>query len=285
MIVASARAWLAGIVGTAGAAAIVWAGLHARPRVAAADPAARIWPGPDAPLERASMAFPEGFGLRRIYLDAGHGAEGNKGNTSCYCVEEQDFTLVAARALADRLEDTGHFEVRLSREGDERTSYAGRIEDAELWGAEVFVSLHSDVRGKLEHWSPAPGETCPTSSTGPGFSVLWSDEGEPALVDRRHALARSVAHRMQAAGLPPYGGSAYEGLYEGDPTVPGAFVDRHAADQRIFVLRRTAMPAVLIETHHALDPREAERWTEPRTHDAFAAAVAAALVDVLPRLR
>jgi N-acetylmuramoyl-L-alanine amidase len=86
---------------------------------------------------------------------------------------------------------------------------------------------------------------------------------------------------MEEAGFMPYRGAAYSGLYEPDAAQPGVFVDRHPPDQRIFVLRRPSMPSVLIETHHALDAREAARWTEPATLDAFAAAATAALADTL----
>ena len=68
--------------------------------------------------------------------------------------------------------------------------------------------------------------------------------------------------------------------YDADPT-PGVFVDRHAAAQRIFVLRRPSMPSVILETHNALEPREAERWSELATIDAAADALAGALVDAL----
>jgi N-acetylmuramoyl-L-alanine amidase len=47
------------------------------------------------------------------------------------------------------------------------------------------------------------------------------------------------------------------------------------------MLRRPRVPSVIIETHHALDFEEAERWKEPRTLEAFAAAVAQGLVDGL----
>jgi len=60
------------------------------------------------------------------------------------------------------------------------------------------------------------------------------------------------------------------------------FVDRRTPlRRRVFLLRAPRMPSIIIETHHALDYRESARWAEPRTHDAFAAAVAAALVDAL----
>ncbi|MCC6554298.1 MAG: N-acetylmuramoyl-L-alanine amidase [Polyangiaceae bacterium] len=275
-------------------------GAHDRPPRPAHDPprhaAKSGWPEPGARLTPPEIVLPAGLAARRIYLDAGHGAAGNAGNTSCFCVEEQRFTVEAARALADRLEATGAFEVRLSREGEDRVEYRDRIDDAQAWGADAFISLHSDVRGRFERWEPRPagtppalpggapvaaGMTCPMSLSAPGFSVLWSDEAASPLREERLALARAVANRMAESGLLPYGGAEYTGLYDPDPVQPGVFVDRHTPDQRIFVLRRPPMPSVLIETHHALDPREAERWTEPRTLDAFAAAVGAALLDAL----
>jgi N-acetylmuramoyl-L-alanine amidase len=286
--VLSRRRSLLGLAGVAGLAALSW---RFFPRPAAKVPTARRaqplplarsgWPFPGACVVAPPVVFPEAFGVRRVYVDAGHGAPGNTGNTSCRCVDEQDFTLGAARALAERLEATGRFEARVSRDGDRPVPYAERVNDAERWDADAFISLHSDVRGKLDRWSPEPGMTCPLNLAAPGFAVLWSDEGEATLCDRRLALARAFARRMQEAGLLPYRGAEYTGLYEADAAQPGVFVDRRAPEQRIYVLRRPAMPAILVETHHALDAREAARWAEPATLDAFAAAVAAALVDAL----
>jgi N-acetylmuramoyl-L-alanine amidase len=213
-------------------------------------------------------------------IDPGHGAPNNHGNTGSFCAEEQDTMLQVAVALADRLEATGHVVVRLTREGGRLVEYGTRLEEAAAWHADAFVSLHSDVRGKAERWSPVPGQDCPVATDAPGFAVLFSDEGEPSLVARRLALGRAVARRMSEAGFLAYGGAAYTGLYAPDEDA-GLFVDRHPSEQRIFVLRRAVMPSILIETHNALDPREAARWTETETLDAFAAAVAAALGDAL----
>ena len=41
------------------------------------------------------------------------------------------------------------------------------------------------------------------------------------------------------------------------------------------------MPSVIIETHHAWDFQEPARWKEPRTLEAFSAAVVQGLVDAL----
>jgi N-acetylmuramoyl-L-alanine amidase len=240
------------------------------------------FPALDARMTPPPLVFPAGFGLRRVFLDPGHGAPGNTGNQSSYCVDEQDFTLRAAFALAERLRRTGHFDVMLAREGDARIDYHARVEAAARFGAEIFLSLHSDVRGQTgERWIAPSGLECPLSLAAPGFSVLFSDEGEAALSGSRQKLARVIARRMREAGFFPYAGTEYGDLYAADAGSPGVFVDRHAEGRRIFVLRSTAMPAALIETHHALDPREARRWEEPRTADVFAAAVAAGLIEVL----
>jgi N-acetylmuramoyl-L-alanine amidase len=281
---ASRAAWIAAAAFGLAAAALAWSA--ARPhghRAVAAEPAdPSRWPSERSALVAPSTIFPADF-VARVVIDPGHGAPGNRGNSSCFCVDEQDAMLDVAAALRDRLERTGHFEARLSREHGELVEYADRVADAEAWGADAFVSLHSDVRGHTDHWSPEPGRTCPMAVDAPGFAVLYSDEADAPLNERRLALGRAIASRMETAGFLPYGGAAYTGLYAPDEAARGVFVDRHAPDQRIFLLRRTAMPAVLVETHNALDPREAARWQTPATLDAFAAAVAAALTDVLAR--
>jgi N-acetylmuramoyl-L-alanine amidase len=205
-------------------------------------------PWPDGPLTPRPPVFPPGFGVRRVLLDPGHGAENNRGNLSCFCVDEQDFTLAAAVRIRARLEATGHFEVRLGREDGAAEAYAERVDDAEAFGADAFVSLHSDVRGHSVTWSPEPGRNCPLAFEGEGFSVLYADEGDPALVEGRLRLARALAGALRARGFAPYA-LRYD-AYAADEA-PGVFVDRHAPAQRIFVLRRPSMPSVILETPRA----------------------------------
>ena len=63
--------------------------------------------------------------------------------------------------------------------------------------------------------------------------------------------------------------------------LPGVFVDRR--DKRIFMLRSPVMPSIIIETHNAVDDREARSWNQPHTREAFATAIVAALIDALNR--
>jgi N-acetylmuramoyl-L-alanine amidase len=239
------------------------------------------WPDVRVRLRPAALAFPEGFGRRRVLVDPGHGALGNTGNRSASCEPEQDYTLALGRELASALERTGHFEARLSREDAQAVEYGSRVALAAEWRAEAFVSLHSDVRGRASSSGAGGAESCPQAAEEPGFAVLWSDEGNPELVAARLVLARAVALRLQDLGLVAYDGAGYREHYEPDPATAGVFVDRHAAAQRIFVLRSTKMPAILIETHNALFPEEGARWHEAQTREAFYSAVAAGLIDAL----
>ena len=239
------------------------------------------WPSPRAALSVEEARFPEGFGLRRVFVDAGHGAEGNTGNLSSFCEDEEDFTLRVARHLADSLQSTGRFEARVSR-SDASVAYTDRVREAQAWKADAFLSIHSDVRGTAETWSPRAGQLCPRSDTGPGFAVLYSDEGDPGLVEARALLAEKVARQLLRAGFLAYDGGEYAGAYAPGSSA-GVFLDRHAVDKRIFVLRKTSMPAVLIETHNALHAQEAMRWSEEETLRALDAAATSALVTVLAK--
>ena len=236
-----------------------------------------VWP--EARPRALPGDFPPGFGVRRVVLDPGHGAPGNSGNKNAFCRDEQSFTLELAEELASALTQTGHFEVKLTRRGSELTPYAERIRLADAWPADVFLSLHSDVRGKAEPWQQEPNVTCTRSRAAPGFSILWSDHGDPTTA--RLGLSRAFGHALEAAGFLPYAGADYHATYAPDDMQRGVFVDRHAPSERIFVLWRPAMPSIIVETHNALDDREARRWNEPETRAAFAHAVQRALAQAL----
>jgi N-acetylmuramoyl-L-alanine amidase len=70
-------------------------------------------------------------------------------------------------------------------------------------------------------------------------------------------------------------------LYQADASQAGVFIDRHVPGARIFMLRRPAVPSVIVETHHGLDLAEVEQWKEPSTRERFADALAAGLAEAL----
>lgn len=210
----------------------------------------------------------------RLLLDAGHGAEGNPGNSNWRCEAEGDVMRRVTDGVALALAPV--VTVVRTRPDTALVSYADRL--AASASADWLVSLHSDSRaGEGLHADPVSG--CYVNVRATGFSVLWSDEGTDDLPERRRALAQAIARRLVEAGFAPYGGADYVGLYEPD-VVPGVFVDRHEDKKRIMLLRRPRIPSVIVETHQAWDVAEAKRWEEPGTWAAFASALGAALGDV-----
>ncbi len=250
------------------------------PPVPSADlavPPQASWPAEAAPL--VILEPPPAIRSLRVALDPGHGAGSNSGNHSSLCIDEQDHNLRVARHLAASLEAAGHIPL-LTRSDNAGPAYSRRIARAGEQGADLLISLHSDARGAGHDWQPEPGLICSWNDADPGFSVLWSDEGSDDLVDARLDLARTVARRLEQAGFPPYDGHQYSGIYEGDPGGPGVFVDRHQPRWRIRMLRRPAMPSIIIETHNAWDRSEEMRWQRDDTLEAFDSAILAALADL-----
>jgi N-acetylmuramoyl-L-alanine amidase len=216
-----------------------------------------------------AAVFPENFGLHKITIDPGHGAPGNSGNENSNCQEEQTEMLRVAVSLRDHLVATGHFDVHMAREGDATPEYWPRVNAAATHRSEVFLSLHSDTRS-----DPTLVDGCGTNTEHPGFSVLYSDEPEDR--DRRAALGRSVANAMAAQGFVAYSGADYGQAYDADPTA-GVFIDRRG----LLMLRRPAMPSVIIETHHAWAPDEVAAWQTEQTLNRFEEAVTVALIGFL----
>ncbi|MBI4705193.1 MAG: N-acetylmuramoyl-L-alanine amidase [Deltaproteobacteria bacterium] len=257
--------------------------LHSAPLAAPAPPAAPArWPAPGVLLQPPRLVTTSGYAARRVYLDPGHrDADGRDGGTGAYCQLEADFALELAQDLGRRLEQTGAFIVRLAREPGEIVAYAERVARAEAWGADAYLGLHSDVRGPGRPWSPRPGKECSYDESSPGFSIIWSDVAPAGLRARRQILARAVARALGAAGFLPCACREYVREYRADEDALGLFVDRRPSPRRIQVLERNGVPAILVETHNARDPHEAQRWQEEHTREVFAAVIAAALREAL----
>ena len=182
----------------------------------------------------------------KIYIDQGHnpvspntGAVGNG-------LREQDITYRVGQELAALLRANGNFEVRLSRPTPETqlgtsnaSSLAVRAQDANAWGADYFISIHTNAAE-----SPA--------ATG-SEQLVYRTRGVA------YDLALSIAAQMaNTTGLRNRGVIARPGLY---------------------VLRRTAMPAVLSEIGFITNPGDAALMdTRP---DLFAQGIYRGLLDYL----
>jgi N-acetylmuramoyl-L-alanine amidase len=165
----------------------------------------------------------------KIYIDQGHnpvnpnaGAEGNG-------LREQDLVYRIGQELAMLLRRDGNFDVRLSRPTEATQigeslsdSLRTRVSDANSWGADYFWSLHTNA------------------------SDITSASGVEAYAYSRPSRAFSLGEQIvraisEVTGLPDRGMKVRTNLY---------------------VLRRTAMPAVLIELGFITNPGDAALMSE-----------------------
>ena len=161
----------------------------------------------------------------KIYLDQGHnprdfntGAEGNG-------YFEQDITYDIGVRLARLLRQNPNFEVRLSRPSpntvlgiSNSTSLSERVREANAYGADLFLSLHTNA---AENPNATGTET-----------LVYSLESTAAEIGED-----IVDELAKATGLRNRGVVARPGLY---------------------VLRRTNMPAVLVEMGFISNPSDAD---------------------------
>lgn len=205
-----------------------------------------------------------------VMLSAGHGAPGNDGNLGVHGQREADVTLELALDLALRL--APDVRIRQARDRGERPSYEERLLRLQYAPVQAMVELHTDWRDGGSVWADSPWGEVYRNDGSPGFTVLFSEEAPAG----SRELARAIARRMVGEGFMPYDGRSYGDKYDADE-VPGVFVDRRG----LMMLRRPAKPAVIVETHHAIDFEESLAWRTPEVHLRFAEAMRAALSDAL----
>ena len=162
----------------------------------------------------------------KIYIDQGHNPENPNAGAEGNGLREQDITYRVGKELAARLEQNPNYEVRLSRPtpttslgSSNSTSLRARVDDANAWGADYFISIHTNAS---ENPSASGIEAFAYSSPSRAFSL-----GESIV----RALSAQTGQRNRGMKVRP-------GLY---------------------VLRKTAMPAVLLEIGFITNPEEAAR--------------------------
>lgn len=160
----------------------------------------------------------------KIYIDQGHNPQNPNAGSEGNGFREQDLVYTIGQMTAAALESYG-FDVRLSRPTPETqlgtsntTSLEARVNDANSWGADYFISLHTNA------------------------SDITSASGSEAFVYRRDSTAEALAENIltqlnYATGLQNRGVMARPGLY---------------------VLRKTKMPATLVELGFITNPVDAE---------------------------
>ena len=165
----------------------------------------------------------------RVYIDQGHNPQNPNAGAEGSGYREQDLVYRIGVELFSLLQNDPNYTARLSRPTPNTTigtsnasSLRLRVEDANSWGANLFLSLHTNASSNP---SATGSEALVYSETTPAYSI-----GENILRE----LTRITGLRNRGVKLRP-------GLY---------------------VLRRTAMPAVLVELGFISNPGDAALMNE-----------------------
>ena len=161
----------------------------------------------------------------KIFIDQGHNPQNPNAGAEGNGLREQDITYEVGVMLAELLRENGNFQVMLSRNSpteqlgtSNATSLAARVNAANAWGAQYFISLHCNAS---------------TNTSASGSECYVYAENTPA-----YWLGEQILVGLNAA----------TGL-----RTRGMFIR-----PSLYVLRRTNMPAVLVEMGYISNPGDAE---------------------------
>lgn len=157
----------------------------------------------------------------KIFIDQGHNPVNPNAGAEAGGVREQDINFQVGVRLAALLNNNPNFEARLSRPTPETqlgtsttTSLQARVNAANSWPADFFISLHCNIS---EITTASGSEAYVYSSSSPGYAM------GTRILEGIHYMT----------GLPNRG---------------------VIATTRLYVLRATAMPAVLVEMGFMSNP-------------------------------
>jgi N-acetylmuramoyl-L-alanine amidase len=211
----------------------------------------------------------------KIVIDAGHTAE-SEGATSARNVPEFSFNLRLAQQIAEKLKAEGFAEAKLLvTEGKAKPSLFKRVAAANDWNADLFLSIHHDsVPDKfLEDWE-FDGQKSHYSDRFSGYSVFVSHTNPEFKTSL--AFAELIGKEMKARGLQfaqqytmPIMGHYQHPLLDKETGV-------YAYDELV-VLRKTQMPAVLLEAGSIINRDEELKMDSAERRDTVTGAVVAAV--------
>jgi len=211
----------------------------------------------------------------RIVLDVGHTSK-SEGATSARDRPEFAFNLRLAQRIEQKLKAAGFAGTKLLvTEGNARSSLVKRVAAANSLPADLFLAIHHDsVPNKLlEDWE-FEGKKLHFSDRFSGYSV-WVSRNNPEFKTSL-SFAELLARAMKAQGL-DYAHQytqAIMGHYQ--HPILNKETGVYSYDQLV-VLRKTRMPAVLLEAGSIINRDEELKMDSDERRDIVSGAVAAAM--------
>lgn len=162
----------------------------------------------------------------RIFIDQGHNPSGPNTGAEGHGLKEQDITYEVGVLLAELLEADSRFEVRLSRNTpteqlgtSNATSLAARVRAANAWPADYFISIHANA------------------NENPAIN------GTEVYVYRMYTQSYYLAQHILDAIV----------------NIVGTKDNGVRVNSSLYVLRRTNMPAVLVELAYLTNEADAKK--------------------------
>ncbi len=211
----------------------------------------------------------------RVLIDVGHTAT-SPGADSARGVPEYVFNLKLADVIAQSLRDAGFDEtVGLITSGAKLPSLFERAARANHMHADLFIAVHHDsVPDNLKETWEDQGKKNYYSDRFSGFAIFVSNDN----ADRTGSLAfgHSLGQELQKRSLhyTPHYTFALMGRYRHELVDADAGVYRY---DQLIVLRRTLMPAVLLEAGSIVNRQEELELATPERRLIVADAVTAAV--------
>lgn len=168
----------------------------------------------------------------KIYIDQGHNPTGFPNSGASYFGQnEQDVTYEVGQMLSSLLTTDPRFEVKLSRPAPDTVlgnsnaaSLRARVDGANSWGASYFISIHANA-------APNPRAN-----------------GTEIYIYRPYTQANWLG----------------EAVLQGIAETVGTKNNGVRARPGLFVLKRTQMPAILVELGYLSNPGDAEKLKDDR---------------------
>jgi len=174
----------------------------------------------------------------KFFIDPGHGGKDRHGKSKDGSVIEADVNLRVALNLKNYLEKAG-CTVFISRTEDSTVDLRYRSELANKSGADFFVSIH--------HNAPGNADDTWTNFTSTYYHATEDDyEYNPCNRDLARYIQRDLAYVMDNSN----GLGSFDGTYSDYNIYP---------KEGFSVLRRTEIPAVLVECSFFSNPTEQRR--------------------------